>query len=131
MKPLKNQLEFEGLLLPRNNKPDDSKETETLIAPRNEAESSNKSYDPYVCVQFSAAWCAPCKRIDKVELVEKYPQVTWYICDVDENDYTLGYCGMRKIPSFVFIRRGKFVGRLEGSSSTAAVAAWIDGFMAE
>ena len=115
MKPLKNQLEMEA-----------------LIAPRNDTESSNKTYDPYVCVQFSASWCAPCKRIDKVELVEKYGDaITWYICDVDQNDYTLGYCGMRKIPSFVFIRRGKFVGRLEGSSSTASVCQWIDGFMTE
>ena len=119
MKPLKDQLEFEGLLLPRN-KAGDSKETE-----------DDKDYVPYVCVQFSASWCAPCKRINKVELVEKYPQVSWYICDVDQNDYTLGYCGMRKIPSFVFIRRGKFVGRLEGSSSTASVCQWIDGFMAK
>ena len=117
MKRLKNQLEFEALIIPRIIKADAESEP-------------TKKYDPYVCVQFSAAWCGPCKRIDKAALVEKYGNtVTWYICDVDENDYTLGYCGMRKIPSFAFIVGGQFAGRLEGCSSTADVGRWMDQFI--
>jgi thioredoxin-like negative regulator of GroEL len=77
------------------------------------------------CVLFSAAWCGPCKKIDKDALVLAYPHITWYGCDVDVNSYTHGYCGLQKIPSFAFFRDGRFVDRLQGTTDITVIDAWL------
>jgi beta-lactam-binding protein with PASTA domain len=35
------------------------------------------------------------------------PDVEWLKCDVDQNNYTPGYCGIRSIPSFIVVANGK------------------------
>jgi hypothetical protein len=40
---------------------------------------------------------------------------------VDENKYTLGYCGLQKIPSFAFIKNGKFLGKFTSSDTGLVV----------
>lgn len=85
-----------------------------------------KTGPAYVCIVFSAAWCGPCKKLDKEGLVRAHADITWYGCDVDENTYTHGYCGLKKIPSFVFVKAGKYVDKLEGTTDISAINAWID-----
>ena len=81
-------------------------------------------HDPITIISFSASWCGPCKRLDKDYLVGLSDKIKWYHCDIDENDYTAGYCGVRSIPAFLAIVNGNpqplFV-----SSDTAKVAQWI------
>lgn len=101
MHRLSNQEQFEGLLKPATAK-------------------------PYVCVLFSASWCGPCKNLDKEYLVRAHADIVWYGCDVDENTYTLGYCGLKKIPSFAFIKNGRFVDKLSGTIDISAINAWVD-----
>jgi hypothetical protein len=36
---------------------------------------------------------------------------------VDENKYTLGYCGLTKLPSFALIKDGKFFGKFSSSDT--------------
>jgi thioredoxin-like negative regulator of GroEL len=86
-----------------------------------------KPHDPIVIILFSAeAWCGPCKRLDKTFLVNLSDQIKWYKCDIDENDYTAGYCGVKSIPAFLAIVNGQpqplFV-----SSDIMKIATWIKG----
>lgn len=53
-------------------------------------------------------------------------KIVWYDCDVDENDYTPGYCGVKSIPAFLAVVNGK-PQPLFSSSDTLAVAQWIKG----
>jgi thiol-disulfide isomerase/thioredoxin len=68
----------------------------------------NIPHDPIVIILFTASWCGPCGKLDKNYLVGLSDKIKWYKCDIDVNKYTLGYCGLTKIPSFAFIKDGKF-----------------------
>ncbi len=57
-------------------------------------------------------------------------QIKWFECDVDENDYTPGYCGVKSIPAFLAIVNGQ-AQPLYVQSDTMKVAQWIkNGFKA-
>ena len=75
-------------------------------------------------VWFTAKWCGPCKRVDPAKLITEFPMVVFYKCDVDENDYTAGYCNVRAIPTFLAIEKGKVLGTFQ-SSSTDDISTWI------
>ena len=97
MIPLLTQLQLEALLVPKDNQ--------------------GKS----VVVYFTAPWCGACQRLDLPKL-ENIPAqdgspITWYKCDIDVNKYSLGYCGLTKIPSFIFIKDGKFLGKFTSSDT--------------
>ena len=110
MTPLLNQLQFEALLRPG----------------RPTSEDFFRVCAPIVGVAFGAEWCGPCKRLDKDKIVDDTPGVKWYYCDVDKNDYTLGYCGLQAIPSFVLILDGIFyTNKLSGASSEQEVVNWV------
>lgn len=51
-------------------------------------------------------------------------QIKWFECDVDENDYTPGYCGVKSIPAFLAIVNGA-PQPLYVQSDTMKVAQWI------
>ena len=74
----------------------------------------------------TAKWCGPCKRLDVdaiVEAAEKRGLSVWKI-DVDENEYTSGYCGVRTVPTWLFCVPRKIASTLQ-SSSTDAVMEWV------
>lgn len=80
-------------------------------------------------VYFGAKWCGPCKRLD-VESIQKAALekgIHLWKCDVDENDYTPGYCQVRSIPAFVCFTPGTIMGTLQ-SANTEAVIEWIQTF---
>ena len=52
------------------------------------------------------------------------PEVNWLKCDVDQNNYTGGYCGVRSIPSFIIVKNKK-VSEIFQSTSNDAVEKWI------
>ena len=112
MIPLLTQEQFEGLLKPpsKDGKP-----------PVNVAEA--------VVVYFTAPWCGACKRLDFDNLFASIPKtIVWYKCDIDVNKYTLGYCGLTKIPSFVIIKSGKFLGKFTTSDTTTVFDTLKDAF---
>ena len=102
MIPLETQVQFEGLLNPANKNPE------------------------LVVVYFTASWCGACTRLDHDLIQKSLPGVTWYKCDIDQNKYTLGYCGLQKIPSFAIIKNSKFLGKFS-SSDTSTVIEMISG----
>lgn len=51
-------------------------------------------------------------------------QIKWYECDIDDNDYTAGYCGVRSIPAFLAIVNGN-AQPLYVQSDTMKVAQWM------
>ena len=85
-----------------------------------------KPHDPVILIKFSANWCGPCKRIDMNYLLGLSDKIKWYSCDIDELDYTAGYCGVRSIPAFLAIVNGQ-AQPLFVSSDTMKVAQWMKG----
>jgi thioredoxin-like negative regulator of GroEL len=71
-------------------------------------ESSEPIPDKTV-IYFTASWCGPCQKIDKEILSRSLHDINFLICDIDKNDYTAGYCGIRKIPTFLIIYKTKIV----------------------
>jgi thioredoxin-like negative regulator of GroEL len=89
---------------------------------------SEKPIPEFVVIYFTANWCKACKRLDMKQVVESAPTATWLKCDIDLNDYTAGYCGIRSIPSFLAIRDKKVLGQL-GDSRTEKVVEWLKRFI--
>jgi thioredoxin-like negative regulator of GroEL len=78
-----------------------------------------------VLIYFTATWCGACKKLDWDFILDEFPNLTVYICDIDTNKYTPGYCGVKSIPSMIFVYPGKKVIGPFQSSDTAKVATWI------
>ena len=88
--------------------------------------TNDGQFAPIVIIRFTATWCGPCKRIDTQALLNLSDQIKWYVCDLDENNYTPGYCGVQTIPCFLAIVNG-VPQPLFQSSDTMKVAEWIKG----
>lgn len=86
--------------------------------------------EPLSVVKYGASWCNPCKRIDKSTLLGLSDKIKWYEVDIDENEETSTYVGVKTIPCFLGIRLG-VPQPLFQSSDTAKVAEWVkNGFKA-
>ena len=78
---------------------------------------AGESIPRVIVVQFSATWCGPCRMIRPAELEAGLPMVTWLKCDIDQNDYTAGYCGVRSIPTFLVIENMKIKGKFTSTQT--------------
>jgi thioredoxin-like negative regulator of GroEL len=80
-------------------------------------------------VQYSAKWCGPCRRLDSetIDAAAKAKGLTVWKCDIDANEYTPGYCGVRSIPTFHFCTPGKIMSEIQ-SADTQQVCGWISKF---
>jgi thiol-disulfide isomerase/thioredoxin len=93
---------------------------ESMFSPQGKPEHSYP-----ILINFSAKWCGPCQKVDWEFLREEFPTLNIYKCDVDENKYTLGFCGGRSIPAFIMIYGPKQASPLVSMSDTAKIATWI------
>jgi thioredoxin-like negative regulator of GroEL len=89
---------------------------------------TDKPIPSFVIVYFTAKWCGACKKLNLDEIQSTATKATWLKCDIDENDYTAGYCGIRNIPTFLVIRDKKVMGQL-GDSRTEKVVEWLKRFV--
>lgn len=70
-----------------------------------------------VLIDFTATWCGPCQRVAPifVQMSEKHTNVVFVKIDVDEcPDITENY-GVNCMPTFVFLKNGKQVKKIEGA----------------
>ena len=70
-------------------------------------------------VQFSAAWCGPCKNLkpimDKLSESEKYKNKNFYIADIETDGInTATAAGIRGVPTVIIYKKGIEVNRLVG-----------------
>ena len=75
----------------------------------------------FTAIYFGATWCGPCKRVDLGAL--EATGIEWLKCDVDQNNYTPGYCGVRSIPAFMVVANGAVTGPFQGDNSE--VIEWV------
>ena len=70
-----------------------------------------------VVLDFYATWCGPCKRIAPMfkELSEKFPTIQFFKVDVDEANDVSEQFSVESLPTFVFLKDGNVMGRLEGA----------------
>lgn len=88
---------------------------------------TDKPIPSFVIVYFTAEWCKACKKLDLDLIRQTAVKATWMKCDIDKNDYTAGYCGIRSIPTFLVIKDQKVVSQL-GDSRTEKVVEWLKRF---
>jgi hypothetical protein len=75
-------------------------------------------------IYFTAAWCSACKKLD-IETIRQKSPLLFYVCDETINDYTAGYCGIRKFPTFALFTPKKILSTLS-NNDTAKVCEWMD-----
>lgn len=87
-------------------------------------EYKNAQVAPFVVIYFTAEWCGACRRLDLRQILSEFPNARWYVCDVDQNNYSAGFCGVKSIPSFMLIFNGK-PSPVYSNSETKEVINWI------
>lgn len=70
-----------------------------------------------VVIDFFATWCGPCKRIAPTyeKLSEAFTTVQFLKVDVDESPELVNTYDVNAMPTFVFLKDGKVVKRVEGA----------------
>ena len=70
-----------------------------------------------VLVDFTAAWCAPCRIMKPVleELADERPDMRFVTIDVDANPVTAAFYGVLSMPTFMVFRGGEPVQTLIGA----------------
>ena len=87
-------------------------------------EYKDAQVSPFVIIYFTGDWCGACRRLNLTQIMNEFPRAKWFVCDVDDNNYSAGYCGVRSIPSFMIINHGK-PSQLFTNSDTQSVIQWI------
>ena len=77
-----------------------------------------------VVIDFFATWCGPCKVIGPKfeELSTHFPTVTFLKVDVDESAELTEQFGVRAMPTFIFVKNGSPVKKIEGADLKGIMA---------
>ncbi|XP_009592735.1 thioredoxin H2-like [Nicotiana tabacum] len=78
---------------------------------------SLKDTNKLVVIDFTAAWCGPCKYIEPVinDFAAKYTDVEFVKIDVDELAKVAEEYGVQAMPTFVLIKKGKVIDKVVGA----------------
>ncbi len=74
-----------------------------------------------VVIDFFATWCGPCKKIAPAfeQLATVYPSIVFLKVDVDESAELVDKYEVQAMPTFVFLKDGVVVKRIEGADLRA------------
>ena len=77
-------------------------------------------------IWFSAAWCGPCQKMDKVDLEAAAKEVSlpFYYCDEVVVPEAVTNCGITSFPTFVIYGRKEVLAK-RVSADTTKVCQWI------
>ncbi|GLC26858.1 thioredoxin family protein [Roseisolibacter agri] len=87
----------------------------------------------HVAVEFTAAWCAPCRIMAPVveAVAHDYaPRLRVLQLDADANPATLARLGVRGLPTMLVFRDGEIVERVVGAVPAAALRQRLDRVLA-
>jgi thioredoxin-like negative regulator of GroEL len=92
-----------------------------------EAMYNDSSKNQAFIVYFTAAWCGPCKALNTTAIASAAAArgIPIFKCDYTVNEYTVGYCGVRSFPTFLYMKPRKPLDVLK-SNDTAVVIDWIN-----
>jgi thioredoxin 1 len=84
--------------------------------------------DVPVVVDFTAAWCGPCRVMDPVlaELAAERDDVRFVKVDVDQNQATAARYGVMSMPTFMVFKHGAPAATLVGSRPKRKLTQEID-----
>jgi len=76
--------------------------------------------NPVVVIDFTAKWCGPCKRIAPLfdDLARDNEGVACVKVDVDQHPEIAGDYNVRAMPTFVVVKNGREVNRMEGADES-------------
>ena len=82
-------------------------------------------------VQFSAAWCGPCKNLrpimESFSETRKKENQNYYYADVEEDAInTASAAGIRGVPTVIIYKKGVEVNRLVGGVPEGKMAEFLD-----
>ena len=74
-----------------------------------------------VVIDFFATWCGPCKRIAPTfeKLADSLTSIVFLKVDVDESPEIVNQFDISSMPTFVFLKNGTEVKRVEGADMAA------------
>ena len=86
--------------------------------------------EPVSVIQFSAAWCGPCKSLRPImeKLSGEYKdRAKFFYGDIETDALNLGsQCGIRGVPTVIVFKKKTEVDRLVGGVSESAMRAFLD-----
>ena len=82
-------------------------------------------------IQFSAAWCGPCKSLKPVmdKLSDEYKEKNffWAYADVEDGGINTGSAmGIRGVPTTIIFKKGEEIDRLVGNPGEVQVRSFIE-----
>jgi len=86
--------------------------------------------EPVSVIQFSAAWCGPCKALkpimDKLA-VEYKEKANFYYADIEDGGINTGSAaGIRGVPTVIIYRKGQEISRKVGGVPESVMKAFLD-----
>jgi len=86
--------------------------------------------EPVSVIQFSAAWCGPCKTLKPVMdrlAVEYKDKANFYYADIEDSGINTGSAaGIRGVPTVIIYRKGQEISRKVGGVSESVMKAFLD-----
>ncbi len=86
--------------------------------------------EPVSVIQFSAAWCGPCKNLRPImeKLSSEYKdKAKFFYADIESDAINLGSsCGIRGVPTVIIFKKKTEVDRLVGGVSESLMVSFLN-----